>query len=402
MKTRAARLAVCVSCMGAACAGPSPRPGAAPAAAAAAPDDNPFAGARFYANPDYASEVERVASGFPSVAACLPVLEREPTAIWLSSVESAGHLSRFLDDAAAQQAASPGSPQGLVVLVLYDLPNRDCAAASSEGELGVEHGGEARYRTEFVDRIAAQLGQHPSVRVAAIVEPDSLANLATNLDHPKCAAAADVYRRSIAYAIETLSTPNVSLYLDAAHAGWLGWDRNRAAIVRVFADVFALAGGERRVRGFATNVSNYNSLDGREGARIEPSDPCPDELSYVHALAASLGAAGIHASHFVIDTSRNGQGGSRARWGVWCNALGAGLGERPRGSPAPGVDAYYWVKPPGESDGTSDPAAPRYDAACGSRESAPDAPQAGAMFPAYLAQLASRAQPSLCPGGVRQ
>lgn len=399
MWRRAAPLAVWASFIGAACGGPSSRANAAAAPVAA--DGNPFADARFYANPDYAAAIDRAAAAGPAVdAACVRALERQPTAVWLSSLEAAGHLARFLDDAAAQRAASPAGPQSLVVVVLYDLPNRDCAAASSEGELSVEHGGEALYRAAYIDRIAAQIGAHPSVRVAAIVEPDSLANLATNLDHPKCAAAADAYRRSIAYAIQTLSMPNVSLYLDAAHAGWLGWDRNRAAIARVFAEVFALAGGERRVRGFATNVSNYNSLDGREGARIEPSNPCPDERSYVEALGASLRAAGIRASHFVIDTSRNGRGGTRAKWGVWCNALGAGIGERPRAAPAPGIDAYYWIKPPGESDGTSDPAAPRYDVACGSPESAPGAPQAGTLFPAYLAQLVARAQPPLCQGGA--
>ena len=29
------------------------------------------------------------------------------------------------------------------------------------------------------------------------------------------------------------------------------------------------------------------------------------------------------------------------------------LGERPRATPASGIDAYVWVKPPGESDGSS-------------------------------------------------
>jgi cellulose 1,4-beta-cellobiosidase len=393
LRARAAWLGV-ATCAAAACGGEPMRPSSTPAAPSpTASGGNPFDGSRLYANPDYAAEIERAAAAMPSEAARLRLVESQPTAIWLNSVETASRVTRYLDDAAAQR--SVGGTVPLVVLVLYDLPNRDCAAASSGGELSVDRAGEDRYRTEFIDRISAQLRSHPSVRVAAIVEPDSLANVATNLDRPKCAASADVYRRSIAYAIRTLSMPNVTLYLDAAHAGWLGWEGNRTKIARVFADVFALAGGEGNVRGFATNVSNYNSLDGREGSRIEPSDPCPDELSYAHALATSLGAAGIHASHFVIDTSRNGQGAARTRWGIWCNARGAGLGERPRASPAPGIDAYFWVKPPGESDGTSDPAAPRYDGACGSADSAPDAPQAGELFPAYLAQLVALARPPL-------
>jgi len=29
------------------------------------------------------------------------------------------------------------------------------------------------------------------------------------------------------------------------------------------------------------------------------------------------------------------------------------MGERPRANPASGIDAYVWIKPPGESDGSS-------------------------------------------------
>src|SRR6185295_682503 len=45
----------------------------------------------------------------------------------------------------------------------------------------------------------------------------------------------------------------------------------------------------------------------------------------------------------------------------WCNQAGAGLGERPRAVPAAGIDAYVWMKPPGESDGSSDPLRPETD-----------------------------------------
>ena len=58
----------------------------------------------------------------------------------------------------------------------------------------------------------------------AIIEPDSLANLTTNQAVPKCAASANAYRNCVVYAIKRFALPNVSVYLDAAHAGWLGWD----------------------------------------------------------------------------------------------------------------------------------------------------------------------------------
>jgi cellulose 1,4-beta-cellobiosidase len=90
----------------------------------------------------------------------------------------------------------------------------------------------------------------------AILEPDSLPNLATNLNVPKCAVSDQVYRRSIAYAMSKLTQPNVTIYLDAAHAGWLGWQGNTQKIAAIFKDVLAQAGGADKVRGFATNISN--------------------------------------------------------------------------------------------------------------------------------------------------
>jgi cellulose 1,4-beta-cellobiosidase len=399
------RLAVCALGMAtaAACGGraaQSPAPAAPPAPPPPPPlvvapaDSNPFAGARFYVNPDYTAEVRSAAKNAPAEAARLRKLGAFSTAVWLDSIAKAGTASRYLDEAAALQASGDKSPV-VIVFALYDLPNRDCAAASSAGELSVEHDGERRYQTEYVDRIAAQFQSHPAVRIAVIVEPDSLANVATNLDQPKCAASQAAYVHSTAYVLRTLTMPNVSLYLDAAHAGWLGWAHNRDMIERAYASVFTAAGGQGRVRGFVTNVSNYNTLDGGEGAKLEPSDPAPDELTYVHKLDETLAREGIHAGGFIIDTSRNGRPTPRSKWGSWCNVRGAGLGERPRAEPAPRLDAYYWVKPPGESDGTSDAAAPRYDAACAGPDSTPNAPQAGTFFPAYLTQLVALANPPL-------
>src|SRR5262249_3402311 len=124
-------------------------------------------------------------------------------------------------------------------------------------------------------------------------------------------------------------------------------------------------------------------------------NPCHDEPSYVQNLAAALSALGITNKGFLIDTSRNGRGGIRHDWGAWCNVRGAGLGPRPVATPRPGSDAYVWIKPPGESDGVSDPSAPRFDAHCASQDSVPDAPQAGQWFDAYFVGLATNANPPL-------
>lgn len=212
---------------------------------------------------------------------------------------------------------------------------------------------------------------------------------------PKCAASDQAYRGSIAYAISKLAAPNVSLYLDAAHAGWLGWDGNRAKIARIYQEVLEAAGGVDKVRGFFTNVSNFNVLRGGDGHKLEASNPCPDELTYVSKLAETLLWAKIPGKGFIIDTGRGGRGGIRAKWGSWCNVHGAGFGERPRAAPTPLVDAYLWVKPPGESDGTSDPSAPRFDAMCASADAAPGAPEAGQWFASYFLDLVKNANPPL-------
>jgi len=151
-------------------------------------------------------------------------LERMPTALWLTTIDSVSRLPPWLDAAAAQQkkAKKPVVP----IVVLYDLPNRDCSAKSSAGELDAADAGETRYRSEFIDAIAKLFAAHPAQRIVALLEPDSLPNVATNLNVEKCRRSADVYESSSAYAISKLSLPNVYLYLDAAHAGWLGWDGN--------------------------------------------------------------------------------------------------------------------------------------------------------------------------------
>ena len=149
------------------------------------------------------------------------------------------------------------------------------------------------------------------------------------------------------------------------------------------------------IRGFATNTSNYTHLSNRDGAVLEPSNPCPNELSYARTLGQTLAMYGFKNHGFLIDTSRNGKGQIRDKWGDWCNIKGAGLGERPRANPAPGIDAYWWVKPPGESDGSSDRNGPRFDEMCAGANAAPNAPQAGQWFEAYFMDLVHNATPPI-------
>ena len=95
--------------------------------------------------------------------------------------------------------------------------------------------------------------EYPSVTIVAIIEPDSLANLVTNLSRPKCSGAQAAYKEGIAYAIKKLAALNVYMYLDAGHAGWLGWPANLTPAGQLFAQIYQDAGSPKTLRGLATS-----------------------------------------------------------------------------------------------------------------------------------------------------
>jgi cellulase/cellobiase CelA1 len=74
--------------------------------------------------------------------------------------------------------------------------------------------------------IVAIFKKYPKVAISLVIEPDSLPNLVTNSNVQQCQAAASGYRDGVAYALKQLNLPNVAMYLDAGHGGWLGWPDN--------------------------------------------------------------------------------------------------------------------------------------------------------------------------------
>ena len=84
----------------------------------------------------------------------------------------------------------------------------------------------------------------------------------------------------------------------------------------------------------------------------------------------------------------------------WCNIRDAGVGLKPTAKTgSPMIDAYFWLKTPGESDGCTQTLpdgkqCPRFDSMCasqdslGSRSGEPRAPEAGAWFDYQIKQLA--------------
>ena len=136
-------------------------------------------------------------------------LKDQPAAFWVDTYSAISERTpslKTLLDSAAQKAASSGRKQ-TVMFIHYNLPNRDCAASASNGEIccsgnspdqftgncddtsyfsGDCSKGHARYR-QYTDAIASLLANYPQLEIVAIVEPDSLPNLATNLGQkPHC------------------------------------------------------------------------------------------------------------------------------------------------------------------------------------------------------------------------
>ncbi|WP_437674794.1 glycoside hydrolase family 6 protein [Sorangium sp. So ce131] len=366
----------------------------------ATPNGNPFEGAELFVDPGYVAKVQSSIDKTTDTALIekMKKVQSISTAFWLDRIEAVSGLSAHLDAALSlqNQLCRPVTS----VIVVYDLPNRDCFAEASNGELRVENGGVERYRNEFINPIKAILAAHPNQRIVAIIEPDSLPNIATNLGMKDCTPETEqAYRENVAFALKELDMPHVYQYIDAAHSGWLGWPDNQEKGAQIFSEVITAAGNPPSVRGFATNVANYTVLRYSEGEETydQQFNPCFGEYDYVTQFGEALSAVGLGDKHFIIDTSRNGRGGIREDWGYWCNNIGAGMGERPKANPggAPRLDAFYWVKPPGDSDGTADKNAVRYDLFCGYENADQRAPEAGVWFHEYFVECVKNANPPL-------
>ncbi|HEU5156666.1 MAG TPA: glycoside hydrolase family 6 protein [Streptosporangiaceae bacterium] len=405
--------------------------------------DNPFVGGRGYVNPEWAANAR--ADGGAAIA-------NQPTAVWLdriaaiNGVNGGMGLRDHLDEALDQGAS-------YIQIVIYNLPGRDCSALASNGELGPTEIG--RYQTEYIDPIAAIMGDasYRDLRIVAIVEIDSLPNLVTNTNGR--ATQTDTcntmlqngnYVRGVQYALNKLhAIPNVYNYVDAGHHGWLGWDDNFGASADLFASTIrGTTAGLASVDGFITNTANYSALqepfitvtEQTRQSRWIDFNRYVDELSFAQAFRQRLITQNGFSQNIgmLIDTSRNGWGGPnrptqaststdintfinesrvdrRPHLGDWCNQSGAGIGERPRANPATGIDAYVWVKPPGESDGASQPidndegkgfdqmCDPNYGGNVRNGNSPtgalPNAPLSGHWFPAQFRQLVANAFPPL-------
>ncbi|MGW0483633.1 glycoside hydrolase family 6 protein [Nonomuraea sp. NPDC003214] len=231
-----------------------------------------------------------------------------PQGRWFASYNPS--VVRGQVDAYVGAAAAAGK---IPIMAVYAMPNRDCGGPSAGG--APDH---AAYRG-WIDQIAAGLGGRPAT---IVLEPDALAIMSNCMNS---AEQAEV-KASMAYAGQRFkaTSSQVKVYFDIGHDAWLSpseaASRLNGAQVGTSAD------------GIAVNTSNYRST--------------PGLVSYAKSVIAATGVSGLGA---VIDTSRNGNGPAGSEW---CDPAGRATGTwstTDTGDPA--IDAYLWVKPPGEADG---------------------------------------------------
>jgi endoglucanase len=349
-----------------------------------------------------------------------------PQAVWFTSGTPQSvkqDVAKVVREAAFQRAVP--------VLVAYNIPFRDCSQYSAGGALTY-----ADYLA-WIDGFASGIG---NAKAVVILEPDGLGIIPFHTDingnlewcqptGADPATASDERFQAMGAAVDRLmQQPNVSVYLDSTQSAWLGVGDAAKRLVQA---------GVQRASGFFLNVSNFQrdeelqkygtwvakciwfgSNPGSWGnghydwcaSQYYPatqSDFSTWGLSdqwYVANVESQTwvpypGDAGL--THFVTDTSRNGQG----PWTPpanhpsgdpqdWCNPPDRGAGLRPTSNTGVTlIDAHLWIKIPGESDGqcyrwTGGP----LDPVRGMADPAP-----GTWFPEMALELVHNATPALIP-----
>ncbi|GIF70333.1 glucanase [Asanoa ishikariensis] len=263
----------------------------------------------FYVDPDTNAAQWVAANSSDSRAAVIRSRIAEvPQARWFTTTNTS--TVRAQVSAYVGAAAAAGK---IPIMVVYDIPNRDCGGASSGG--APSH---AAYRA-WVDEVAAGLAGRPAT---IVLEPDVLP-LMTNCQNSSQQAET---RASMAYAGKKLKagSSQAKVYFDVGHSAWLS--ASEAASRAVAADIVNSADG------ISVNVSNYRANS--------------EAVPYAKAVLAAIGSSALKA---VVDTSRNGNGPAGSEW---CDPSGRAIGvPSTTQTNDSAIAAFLWVKLPGEADG---------------------------------------------------
>ena len=398
---------------------------------------------RFFVPPPADGSVQQIAEavkgGDLKDAKLLAEMEAVPSAVWLTGGTPA-QVAKQVRTTLVEAALERTEP----VFVVYDIPGRDCSEYSAGGAAD-----QTAYQS-WVDAVASTVGRSHAV---LLVEPDALGNEPSDCNLPTSDYPyTDAERTAeVGYAAGALEKdPNTSVYLDGTNPHW-------QAVPGITSRL--LAAGVQQTQGFFLNVSNFRTnpelqdygswisdciamvTDPSHWAYGHPEDCASqyypatvDDFSTWSQTTAwytqNMGDA-VAATHYVVDTSRNGQGpNTMATYGGapydqsatavaalmqgnWCNPTDAGLGVRPTArTGVPLLDAELWVKTPGQSDGQCDAAGgvrawdytaytrPGWPTDAGSQAQFDPLwgrvdPAAGTWFPQQALQLAQLAQPAL-------
>jgi endoglucanase len=402
-------------------------------------------GTRFFVPPPSSGAPQQIlqllASGHAQEAALIAEMEAVPRAVWFNGGTPA-QVGRQVQQTMFEAALERAVP----TLVVYDIPGRDCAQYSAGGALS-----QADYQA-WISSFAQAIGSRKAI---VILEPDALGNMPSG-----CGLSTSVYPftdseriAELQYAVGALEQdPGVSVYLDGTHSSWqsVGTITQRLLEANV-----------QDAQGVFLNVSNYQPTDEltdygtwisdciamvTDSANPFFNNPSACASQYYPATQSDFSTWGlttawyaqnmgnaVATTHFVIDTSRNGNGPNNMQTyasapfdqpasvisalasASWCNPPNSALGLRPTASTGvPLLDAYLWVKTPGQSDGQCDSAggARAWDYSDYTQSGWPttasaqslfdplwgiDDPAAGAWFGQAALQLAQLANPAF-PG----
>lgn len=288
---------------------------------------NPLSGISLYVDPN--SNAKRQADIWrknrSADAAQMDKIAGQSAAKWLGdwNADIYADTKAYVDSASAVNQTP--------VMVAYNIPQRDCGSYSAGGS----NGGTA-YKS-WIDGLARGIGSREAV---VILEPDALSLVDCLSQEAKEARFA-----LIRYAVDKLkANGQTTVYIDAGNSNWVNANDMSARLS---------SAGISKADGFALNVSNFHWNN--------------DLIRFGKEVSSKIGG-----KHFVIDTSRNGLG---PNGGEWCNPSGRALGAKPTTLTNESlVDAFLWLKTPGESDGSCN-----------------GAPSAGTWWPEYALGLAQRA-----------
>ncbi|WP_345580120.1 glycoside hydrolase family 6 protein, partial [Nonomuraea rosea] len=285
----------------------------------------------FYApeEPGASRQAAEWAADRPADAALMRKLAAVPHAVRLNEPEVRAKVDTTIT--AAEQAG------GVPVFLINYMPGSDCQKVGAAGM--------AAYQ-EWIKGIAGQIGQ---ARAVVILEPATLVKIPGTKDCD-LQGSPDQRYKDLRQAVQTLkANPATAVYLDGSQDLWPG--------TAVMAERLIGAGVDR-ADGFFVNTAGYQ--------RTAKAVAYGKALSACIGIQLSTGKKGCPADttvdaatmpHFVVDTSRNGQGSwapakHYADPQTWCNPPGRGVGDRPTTETGEELaDAYLWIARAGTSSG---------------------------------------------------